>query len=45
MHEKSSIKGVLFSIIAHRMNPRKRARETSDDNEKQALSYIRKRSN
>ncbi|WP_341819590.1 hypothetical protein [Wolbachia endosymbiont (group A) of Brachyopa scutellaris] len=33
---KSSIRGVLFSVIAHRMDPRRRAGETADDNEKQA---------
>ncbi|MCA4773977.1 hypothetical protein [Wolbachia endosymbiont of Mansonella perstans] len=39
---KSSIKGVLFSVIAHRMDPRRRAGETADDNEKQACIYGRK---
>ncbi|MGL9762534.1 MAG: hypothetical protein ACR5LB_10495, partial [Wolbachia sp.] len=38
---KSSIKGVLFSVIAHRMDPRRRAGETADDNEKQARIYGR----
>ncbi|WP_246210002.1 hypothetical protein [Wolbachia endosymbiont of Atemnus politus] len=32
---KSSIRGVLFSVIANRMDPRRRAGETADDNEKQ----------
>ncbi|MDM8334801.1 hypothetical protein [Wolbachia pipientis] len=39
---KSSIKGVLFSVIAHRMDPRRRAGETADGNEKQARIYGRK---
>ncbi|MFP3036319.1 MAG: hypothetical protein ACEY3A_05050 [Wolbachia sp.] len=39
---KSSIKGVLFSVIAHRMDPRRRAGETADNNEKQAHMYGRK---
>ncbi|MDG7057517.1 MAG: hypothetical protein LKM43_05250 [Wolbachia endosymbiont of Penenirmus auritus] len=38
---KSSIKGVLFSVIAHRMDPRRRAGETADDNEKQARIHGR----
>lgn len=38
---KSSIRGVLFSVIAHRMDPRRRAGETADDNEKQARMYGR----
>lgn len=38
---KSSIRGVLFSVIAHRMDPRRRAGETADDNEKQAHIYGR----
>lgn len=38
---KSSIRGVLFSVIAHRMDPRRRAGETADDNEKQARIYGR----
>lgn len=38
---KSSIKGVLFSVIAHRMDPRRRAGETADGNEKQAHIYGR----
>ncbi|KDB19195.1 hypothetical protein wGmm_0582 [Wolbachia endosymbiont of Glossina morsitans morsitans] len=39
---KSSIRGVLFSVIAHRMDPRRRAGETADGNEKQAHIYGRK---
>ena len=38
---KSSIRGVLFSVIAHRMDPRRKAGETADDNEKQAHIYGR----
>ncbi|MGL9759555.1 MAG: hypothetical protein ACR5LA_12880 [Wolbachia sp.] len=38
---KSSIRGVLFSVIAHRMDPRRRAGETADGNEKQAHIYGR----
>ncbi|WP_265033702.1 hypothetical protein [Wolbachia endosymbiont (group A) of Sicus ferrugineus] len=38
---KSSIRGVLFSVIAHRMDPRRRAGETADDNEKRAHIYGR----
>lgn len=38
---KSSIRGVLFSVIAHRMDPKRRAGETADDNEKQARIYGR----
>ncbi|WCR58352.1 hypothetical protein [Wolbachia endosymbiont of Ctenocephalides felis wCfeJ] len=38
---KSSIKGVLFSVIAHRMDPRRRAGETADSNERQARIYGR----
>jgi hypothetical protein len=38
---KSSIKSVLFSVIAHRMDPKKRAGETADSNEKQAHIYGR----
>ncbi|MDG7056295.1 MAG: hypothetical protein LKM44_02280 [Wolbachia endosymbiont of Meromenopon meropis] len=47
MHElkkqiKFSIKEVLFVIIAHRMDPRRRAGETIDDNKKQAHIHGRK---
>ncbi|MGL9718084.1 MAG: hypothetical protein ACR5K9_05325 [Wolbachia sp.] len=38
---KSSVRGVLFLVIAHRMDPRRRAGETADDNEKQARIYGR----
>ncbi|QOD38215.1 hypothetical protein [Candidatus Wolbachia massiliensis] len=38
---KSSIRGVLFSVIAHRMDPRRRAGETAGDNERQARIYGR----
>ncbi|NSM56270.1 hypothetical protein HET73_01210 [Wolbachia endosymbiont of Atemnus politus] len=38
---KSSIRGVLFSVIAHRMDPKRRAGETADDNEKQARIHGR----
>ncbi|MDD9331875.1 MAG: hypothetical protein PV340_04610 [Wolbachia sp.] len=38
---KSSIKWVLFSVIGARMDPRRRAGETDDSNEKQAQIYNR----
>lgn len=38
---KSSIKEVLFSVIANRMDPKRRAGETADSNEKQAHIYGR----
>lgn len=38
---KSSIKDVLFSVIANRMDPKRRAGETADSNEKQAHIYGR----
>ncbi|MDN5248428.1 MAG: hypothetical protein QWI36_04820 [Wolbachia endosymbiont of Tyrophagus putrescentiae] len=38
---KSSIKEVLFSVIANRMDPKKRAGETSESNEKHAHIYGR----
>ncbi|MBD0391161.1 hypothetical protein IC220_01630 [Wolbachia endosymbiont of Pentalonia nigronervosa] len=41
MQVKSSIKDVLFSVIANRMDPKKRAGETADSNEKQAHIYGR----
>ncbi len=39
---KSSIKEVLFSVIAHRMDPKKRAGETTDNNEEHAHLYGRR---
>ncbi|WP_395463664.1 hypothetical protein [Wolbachia endosymbiont of Cantharis cryptica] len=38
---KSSIRGVLFSVIGNAMNPRKMAGETADSNEKGANRYGR----
>ena len=38
---KFSVKEVLFSVIAHKMDPRRRAGETADDNEKNAHMYGR----
>jgi hypothetical protein len=39
---KSSIKEVLFSVIAHEMDPKKRAGETADSNAEHAHLYGRK---
>ncbi|OEY86817.1 hypothetical protein BIY23_02185 [Wolbachia pipientis] len=39
---KSSIKKVLFSVIAHRMDPRKRAGESAESNAEHAKLYGRK---
>ncbi|WP_245800747.1 hypothetical protein [Wolbachia endosymbiont of Wuchereria bancrofti] len=36
-----SFREVLFSVIAHRMNPKRRAGEIADDNEKQVRIYGR----